>query len=70
MTNRLVLDVKGMTCAHCVSRVDKALRAVDGVSSVAVSLQGHQAEVEFDAPATSAALMEAVSEAGYEASAS
>lgn len=68
MTNRLVLDVKGMSCGHCVSRVDKALRAVEGVASVTVSLEGHRAEVEFEAPATSAALVEAVSEAGYEAS--
>ncbi|MFB7738844.1 heavy-metal-associated domain-containing protein [Streptomyces sp. NPDC056112] len=31
-TARCTLDIGGMTCASCVSRVEKALRRVDGVA--------------------------------------
>ncbi|WP_314444880.1 heavy-metal-associated domain-containing protein, partial [Massilia timonae] len=30
--NNTVLNIEGMTCASCVARVEKALRAVPGVS--------------------------------------
>ena len=43
---RIELGVIGMTCAACVRRVDKALRAVDGVRNVNVNLVTHRATVE------------------------
>ena len=42
------LQVKGMSCGHCVSAVEKALRNQEGVSSATVSLEGGSAEVEYD----------------------
>lgn len=32
------LSIEGMTCASCVGRVEKALRAVPGVASANVNL--------------------------------
>ena len=32
------LPIEGMTCASCVLRVEKALKALPGVESVAVNL--------------------------------
>lgn len=43
-----VLNVTGMTCGGCVANVKKALSALPGVASVAVSLPNNQAEVQFD----------------------
>lgn len=61
----LSLKIDGMTCAACVTRLEKALNAVPGVSAANVNLATEIARVEGTAPA--AALIEAVEDAGYEA---
>ena len=38
MVNQLKYQVNGMTCASCVSHVDKAIRKVDGIIDVSVNL--------------------------------
>ena len=59
-------DVTGMTCAACSARVEKAARAVDGVSDVAVNLLKNSMEVDSDgAPETLSAVVAAVEKAGY-----
>jgi len=55
-----------MTCAACVSRVEKALNKVDGVSA-SVSLATERAHVEAPAGVDDAVLVEAVRKAGYDA---
>lgn len=60
------LSITGMKCAGCVSNVDKALNAVAGVTSAAVSLAENSASVTGDVSA--AALIKAVEDAGYKAS--
>ena len=61
------LAVAGMTCASCVRRVEKAVRAVPGVSDVAVNLATERVRVR-GAP-DPAAVMAAVERAGYQAAA-
>ena len=58
------LHIKGMMCAHCQARVEKALAAVPGVTAVTVDLKAGTAQVEGTAPAE--ALRQAVAAAGYE----
>ena len=59
-------DVTGMTCAACSARVEKAARAVDGVSDVVVNLLKNSMEVDSDgAPETLSAVVAAVEKAGY-----
>ncbi|MBI2768150.1 MAG: copper-translocating P-type ATPase [Burkholderiales bacterium] len=62
------LSVEGMTCASCVSRVEKALKKVPGVTSAEVNLATEIAEV-LAGPGSLAALTAAVEKAGYHASA-
>ncbi|HEY76119.1 MAG TPA: copper-translocating P-type ATPase [Thermoflexia bacterium] len=64
---KIVLPVRGMTCASCVAHVEKALEKVEGVEEVHVNLATEKAVVEFrlDA-ATVGDLVEAVRETGYE----
>ena len=63
------LGISGMTCNGCVKHVDKALRALSGVSAVEVSLAGAQARIVHDPEAAPVQrLLAAVTEAGYEAS--
>ena len=59
-------DVTGMSCAACSSRVEKAVLAVDGVTSCSVNLLTNSMGVEGDASETD--IIEAVKKAGYGAS--
>ena len=62
----LTLTVEGMSCASCVGRVEKALRAGPGVTAASVNLATGRAEVRFD-PAAGAigGIVGAVERAGY-----
>jgi Cu+-exporting ATPase len=63
----LTLPVRGMHCAACVGKVERALRGVAGVEAVSVNLATERATVAFDsARADVAALQAAVAAAGYE----
>jgi len=62
----VTLNVQGMTCGGCVASVTRVLKAVPGVSDVAVALNPGSAQVTFDpARATVPALREAIENAGY-----
>lgn len=61
------LLINGMSCASCVSRVQKALQAVPGVTQARVNLAERTALVMGSAPA--AELVSAVEHAGYGAEA-
>ncbi|MEQ1667508.1 MAG: heavy metal translocating P-type ATPase [Sulfuriferula sp.] len=60
------LGIKGMTCASCVARVEKALAKVPGVESVSVNLASEQARVQASAGVSRAAMEQAVIAAGYD----
>ncbi|MBT9247886.1 heavy metal translocating P-type ATPase (plasmid) [Gemmobacter fulvus] len=62
---KFVLDVEGMTCASCVGRVERALKAVPGVQSASVNLATERAEVK-GAAVDRALLVKAVEDAGYD----
>ena len=59
-----------MFCAQCETRIATALRALDGVSSVQVSLQDGSATVLFDAPCTEHAITQTIARLGYTVAAS
>ncbi|MBV2159607.1 copper-translocating P-type ATPase [Achromobacter denitrificans] len=63
----LELSVAGMTCASCVGRVEKALKAVPGVSSATVNLATERASITAAGGVSASALIQAVAKAGYEA---
>ncbi|HEX5686523.1 MAG TPA: heavy metal translocating P-type ATPase [Ideonella sp.] len=60
------LPIAGMTCASCVGRVEKALKAVPGVDKVSVNLATEEASVDAAAGTDPAMLTAAVQRAGYE----
>jgi Cu+-exporting ATPase len=62
---RITLPIEGMTCASCVTHVEKALQGVPGVSEVSVNLGTEKASMEFgsgNAPADQ--IRRAVADAG------
>lgn len=58
-------DVTGMTCAACSAHVERAVRGVEGVKEVTVSLLTNSMTVDFSLPATAEKICAAVSAAGY-----
>ncbi|WP_081336190.1 heavy metal translocating P-type ATPase [Burkholderia vietnamiensis] len=62
------LDIGGMTCASCAGRVEKALAAVPGVARASVNLATERASVQAAGTLDAAALIAAVTSAGYQAS--
>jgi Cu+-exporting ATPase len=62
----VVLPVAGMTCASCVSRVEKALMAVPGVRAAAANLATEKVTLSTDPGVDPAALVAAVRRAGYD----
>ncbi|WP_046116585.1 heavy metal translocating P-type ATPase [Ensifer aridi] len=60
------LDVEGMTCASCVSRVEKALKAVPGVADASVNPATEKATIRLVSGAVDVGALEAaVRDAGY-----
>jgi len=63
----ITMSVKGMSCGGCVASVTRVLKAVPGVSDVAVTLDPGAAKVTFDPAKTGApALRTAIEDAGYD----
>lgn len=61
------LAIEGMSCASCVSKVEKALNAVPGVTGASVNLATERAHVEVVGQVPLSELVKAVESAGYEA---
>lgn len=58
-----IIKIEGMTCGHCKMAVEKALKAVTGVTDVHVNLEKKEAVVIGSATVTD--LHQAVEEADY-----
>lgn len=63
---KYTIQIEGMMCKHCQARVEKALQGVAGVHEVTVSLEQKNAVVTCEG-VSKEALVQAVTEAGYEA---
>ena len=61
------LTVTGMSCASCVGRVEKALRAVPGLAEPQVNLATGRAHFHLDTPEALPRAVEALARAGYPA---
>lgn len=65
---KTTLKVIGMSCAHCVSKVEKALQELQGVEKAKVNLKKETAKVKYDDTVqTENNFMSAIEEAGYKA---
>ncbi len=64
--DKLILNINGMKCVHCVERVKGALEGVKGVTSVEVFLEEGRAVITTTSKLKEKNLYKAVSKAGYE----
>ncbi|GAB6059952.1 heavy metal translocating P-type ATPase [Desulfonatronum parangueonense] len=62
------LNIRDMTCAACVRRVESAISSLDGVEEATVNLASETAQVRFRPEKVNLqAILEAIQDAGYEA---
>ncbi|KAK7097662.1 copper-transporting ATPase 1-like isoform X2 [Littorina saxatilis] len=67
-SQKVAIDVDGMTCQSCVRNIEGNISHLDGVKDIHVSLENKQALVVFDASQTSAsAVAEGISNMGFDA---
>ena len=65
-TNKLVVNVGGMTCEHCKKNVEKALNELSFVENAEVNLEEKNASVDYFGSVDEEKIEEAITEAGYE----
>jgi copper chaperone CopZ len=64
----VVIPVEGMACVACAASVKRALKAIDGVAAVEVSLGKRSAQVSYmPAKVALERLVEAINKLGYRA---
>lgn len=64
---QITLPILGMTCANCVTTVEKSLAKTDGVQNASVNLSSERAAVRFDPQKTNVIdLIAQVKSSGYE----
>ena len=62
------LNIEGMHCTGCSTRLEKVLNNVDGVEDVKVSLEEKKADIKYDeTQVREKELIEAVEDAGFKA---
>lgn len=64
---KVQLEISGMTCGHCARTVERALRTVEGATTVRASYPKQRAEVDVVDGVPDDALVQAVENAGYTA---
>ena len=67
-STKLDLPITGMSCASCVSRIEKGLSKIQGVAEVKVNFASEKASLDYDpSEVTPVDLVQAVKDLGYEA---
>ncbi|MBV8658488.1 MAG: heavy-metal-associated domain-containing protein [Burkholderiales bacterium] len=62
-----VIGIEGMSCGGCAASVERALKAMTGVQTVAVDLAARNATVAYDPALVDVTqLKQAIEEAGYD----
>lgn len=60
------LTIEGMSCNHCVKRVENALLDLEGLVSVKVNLSSKSAMIDVEDNFNDTLLFNAIDDAGYD----
>ncbi len=61
-----IINIEGMTCSHCVGRVNKALSGIDGINKVDVNLDDKKAFITMDKEVADKLLETEIENIGFE----
>lgn len=63
---KINVKITGMSCEHCVKRVEEAAKAIPGVDKIKVNLKKGEAKIKYDtALANSEEITDSITNAGY-----
>jgi copper ion binding protein len=62
---KIKIEVGGMTCEHCVARVNKFVKNVNGVKDVKTSLKENKSYIETNDDVSVDSIKSAIEDAGY-----
>ncbi len=62
---KIKIEVEGMTCEHCVARVNKFVKSVNGVIEINTSLKENTSYIAAKDGTTVEAVKSAIEDAGY-----
>jgi copper chaperone CopZ len=65
MENTKVIYIDGMSCNHCKMSVEKALNAIDGITSVEVNLEEKNAVITFNKEIENDIIKNVIEEEGF-----
>ncbi|WP_031483686.1 heavy-metal-associated domain-containing protein [Maridesulfovibrio frigidus] len=60
------IEIKGMSCQHCVGSVDKALNSIEGLKNISVNLEKAEATFDEDVSVDEAKIKDVISKIGFE----
>ncbi len=60
------VNIKGMSCNHCVMAVSQALKQMSGVRAVDIDLENGKATIEHEKAMDMSRVKEIIEKAGYE----
>lgn len=66
--SKIDLAVEGMTCSACVTRIEKKLTKIPGVTEANVNLANERATVKYQANVDPTQIIQAIEDLGYKAS--
>ncbi|MBS2762948.1 MULTISPECIES: copper chaperone CopZ [Bacillus] len=65
--DKITLNVKGMSCGHCVNSIERSVGELQGIKSVKVHLEAGNVDVEFNPSEVSLSeIKETIDDQGYE----
>lgn len=63
----VTLNVKGMSCGHCVKAIESGVSTLEGVEQVKVNLEAGKVDVSFnDEKVSLTQIKEAIDDQGYD----
>lgn len=64
---KITFSIPEISCGHCTSSIESALKELAGVNAVLTSIENKSATVEFTAETNEAAIIEAIDNIGFTA---
>ncbi|MEC1901915.1 copper chaperone CopZ [Bacillus subtilis] len=65
--DKITLNVKGMSCGHCVNSIERSVGELQGIKSVKVHLESGNVDVEFNPSEVSLSeIKKTIDDQGYE----
>ena len=65
MSTTVTYSIPNISCNHCVHTITMELNDMAGISSVSANVEGKQATITFEPPATEESIKQLLSEINY-----